>query len=121
MTIHGANTMSETTEHPTTSRVEGLRERMNGYEHAGHRLARPVDWSVADMDCSLAERRAHSLHMACDRMPIAIGPDELIVGLRTLLAPAGEKRIGCTRHSFLSTPAARTVRRGPGRHGYRMS
>ena len=82
--------MSAATEHPTTSRVERLRERMNRYEHAGHRIVCPHDWSVADMDCSLSERRAQALHMACAHMPIAIEPDELIVGLRTLLAPARE-------------------------------
>ena len=81
--------MSRAAEHTTAPRVEFLRERMNRYEHAVHRLARPIGWSVADMDCSLAERRAHALHMACDRMPIAIGPGELIIGLRTLLPPEG--------------------------------
>ena len=81
--------MSSVTDCPTTLRVEGLRERMNGDAHAGHRLVRPADWSVAGMDCSLAERRAQALHMACERMPIAIEPDELIVGLRTLLPPTG--------------------------------
>ena len=82
--------MTMTAEYPTTPRVEGLRERMNSYEHASHRVARPADWSVAEMDCSLAERRAHALHMACAGMPIAIAPEELIVGLRTLLPPEGE-------------------------------
>jgi len=79
--------MTVATELFTTTRVEGLRERMNRYEHAGQRISRPSDWSVAGMDCSLAERRAHALHMACERMPIDIGPDELVVGLRTLLPP----------------------------------
>ena len=82
--------MTMTTERPTTPRVEGLRERMNGYEHASQRVPRPADWSVAGMDCSLAERRAHALRLACEGMPIAIGPEELVVGLRTLLPPEGE-------------------------------
>lgn len=82
--------MSLATVHSTAARVEGLRQRMNGDEHAGHRVARPAHWSVAEMDCSLAERRAQALHLACARMPIAIEPGELIVGLRTLLAPEGE-------------------------------
>jgi pyruvate-formate lyase len=79
--------MTVAAELSTTTRVERLRERMNLYEHAGQRVPRPVDWSVGDMNCSLAERRAHALRMACERMPIDIGPDELVVGLRTLLPP----------------------------------
>jgi pyruvate-formate lyase len=79
--------MTVAAELSTTTRVERLRERMNLYEHAGQRVPRPSDWSVADMDCSLAERRAHALRMACERMPIDIGSDELVVGLRTLLSP----------------------------------
>ena len=77
--------MSLTVESTTTPRVARLRERMNGDEHGGHRIACPTDWSVAEMGCSLAERRAHALRLACERMPIAIGPEELIVGQRTLL------------------------------------
>ncbi len=82
--------MTMTAEHPTTPRVQDLRERMNGYEHAAHRIARPAAWSVASLDCSLAERRAHALHLACEGMPIAIEPGELIVGLRTLLPPTDQ-------------------------------
>ncbi len=82
--------MTTTAQLSTTPRVAGLRERMNGYEHASHRVARPTEWSVAELDCSLAERRAHALHMACANMPIAIAPEELVVGLRTLLPPEGE-------------------------------
>lgn len=81
--------MNKSTEHQTTDRVERLRERMNRDAHGVHRIACPSDWSVADKDCSLAERRAHSLHMACERMPIAIEPDELIVGLTSLLGGGG--------------------------------
>ena len=82
--------MTVAAELPTTPRVQRLRERMNRYEHAEHRIPRPSDWSVAGIDGSLTERRAHALRMACERMPIAIGQDELVVGLRTLLPPEGK-------------------------------
>ncbi|MDP6503697.1 MAG: pyruvate formate lyase family protein, partial [Planctomycetota bacterium] len=75
----------------STSRVGRLRDRMNGDAHGVHRIPRPIDWSVSDLGCSLAERRGYSMAMACERMPISIEPDELIVGMRTLLDPAGEK------------------------------
>ena len=77
-------------EHSTAPRVERLRERMNRDEHAVHRMACPAEWSVAEMDCSLAERRALALHLACKRMPIAIEPDEPIIGLRSLLPPESD-------------------------------
>ncbi len=70
----------------TVDRVGRLRERMIRGEHARHRIARPDEWRVADMDCSLAERKAHALRITCERMPIAIEPDELIVGMRTVLS-----------------------------------
>ncbi len=75
----------------STSRVGRLRDRMNGDAHGAHRIPRPIDWSVSDLDCSLAERRGYSMSMACERMPISIEPDELIVGMRTLLDPTGEE------------------------------
>ena len=53
-------------------RVGQLRERMIRIEQARHRIARPDEWRVADMDCSLAERKAHALRITCQRMPIAI-------------------------------------------------
>ena len=80
--------MSVVTESFTTKRVERLRDRMNADAHGANRIPRPLEWSVSDMDCSLAERRGHSLMLACRRMPISIEPEELIVGLRTLLVPA---------------------------------
>ncbi|MEW6750549.1 MAG: pyruvate formate lyase family protein [Candidatus Latescibacterota bacterium] len=73
----------------TTPRVARLRTRMDRDEHGAQRVPRPADWSVAGLECSLAERRAWALHLACQRMPIAIGPEEVIVGTRTLLPPEG--------------------------------
>ena len=65
---------------------------MVGLEHARHRVARPADWSVAELDCSLPERRACALHLACEQMPVAIEPDELIVGMRTIMPLPDETR-----------------------------
>jgi pyruvate-formate lyase len=79
---HTVNIMME---YQTTTRVERLRSRMNEDAHGVHRVVPPKKWSVTDKTCSLAERRAHALYMACEQMPIAIEPDELIVGLRTLV------------------------------------
>ena len=72
----------------TVDRVGRLRERMIRGEHVRHRIVRPDEWRVAEMGRSLPERKAHALRMVCESMPIAIEPDELIVGMRTML-PAG--------------------------------
>ena len=42
----------------TTERVERLRKRMNDGEHLRHRVTAPADWSVAEIDASVPERRA---------------------------------------------------------------
>ncbi|MHC4985056.1 MAG: pyruvate formate lyase family protein [Planctomycetota bacterium] len=70
-----------------TTRVRGLRERMVAGEHLRHRVAPPEDWAVGNMSASMAERRAESLRMLCEKMPVAIEPDELIVGMRTIARP----------------------------------
>ncbi len=67
-------------------RILRLRERLMNAEHARHRVGLPDTWSVAHMDCSLPERAGHALVKLCDESPIAIEPDELIVGVRTMLA-----------------------------------
>ena len=60
-------------------------------EHVRHRVVSPEAWSVAEMDCSLPQRKAHALRLVCEQMPVAIEPDELIVGMRTMVStPPGE-------------------------------
>ncbi len=71
-------------------RILRLRERLMAAEHARHRVGLPDNWSVAHMECSLAERAGHALIKLCDESPIAIEPDELIVGIRTMLTVAPE-------------------------------
>lgn len=78
----------------TTERVARLRQRSQEDAQGAHRQPRPLAWSVNSMACSLAERRAWSLYLACERMPIAIDADELIVGTRTLLPPPPESGLG---------------------------
>jgi len=71
----------------TSERAEHLRQRMNSGEHWRHRVPRPAELSTAQMDCSLPERKAHALRLMCEQMPVAIGPEELIVGMRTFMPP----------------------------------
>ena len=78
----------------TTERVARLRQRAQQDAQGAHRQPRPSHWSVSSMACSLAERRAWSLYLACERMPITIEADELIVGTRTLLPPEPEAGAG---------------------------
>ncbi len=68
-------------------RVQRLRERMVNGEHLRHRIEPPEEWSVPDSSLSVAERRAEALRMLCEQMPIAIEPDEVIVGMRTIAKP----------------------------------
>ena len=70
-----------------SGRVQRLRERMVNGEHLRHRVEPPAEWVVADFSLSVAERRAEALRMLCEQMPIAIEPDELIVGMRTIAKP----------------------------------
>ncbi len=67
-----------------TDRIARLRKRMVGNEHLQYRVGKPDDWTVADMPCSLPQRKAHALRLVCERMPVVIQPDELIVGMRTI-------------------------------------
>ncbi len=101
-------------------RVLRLRERLMNAEHARHRVGPPDNWSVAHMDCSLPERAGHALIRLCDESPIAIEPDELIVGIRTMLTvdPAAhtpDDGWGCPLPNIhdeaRDTPAGRTDHR----------
>jgi pyruvate-formate lyase len=73
----------------TTERIERLRQRMNDGEHLRHRVTAPDDWSVSEIDASVPERRAAALKAVLE-MPVAIEPDELIVGMRTIVGPDDE-------------------------------
>lgn len=67
-----------------TRRVERLRGRMLDAAHARHRIFLPKDWSVRDLPCGLAERKARAMNLLIERMPVFIDDDELIVGGRTV-------------------------------------
>ncbi len=75
------------------SRIDYLRVKMLNAEHGRHRILLPADWSTNHLNCSLPERKAHSLKLVLERMPIFIEDEELIVGSRTVFGP---KRSGQT-------------------------
>ena len=77
-------------------RIQRLRERMNGAAHSGHRMALPLAWCVDELPLSLAGRRAEGLKLLCERMPVVIEEDELIVGMRTVAAQDQFGRFHCS-------------------------
>lgn len=71
-----------------TERTKCLRgETVSGHNKRA-RCPLPPDWTVANEPCSLPERKAKSLAMMLERMPVFIGEEELIVGTRTLFTPS---------------------------------
>lgn len=56
-------------------------------EHGRHRIPLPADWSTSHLNCSIPERKAHSLKLVLERMPIFIEDEEPIVGSRTVFGP----------------------------------
>lgn len=71
-----------------TERTRYLRHETVSGRNKRARRPLPPDWTVANEPCSLPERKAKSLAMLLERMPIFIGEEELIVGTRTLFKPA---------------------------------
>jgi len=72
-----------------TDRVARLRKRMLDGAHGRHRIFLPKDWSVRELSCGLAERKARAMNLMLERMPVFIDDDELIVGGRTLFGRRG--------------------------------
>lgn len=71
-----------------TERTRFLRSETLSGRNKRARRPLPPDWTVAGEPCSLPERKAKSLAMMLERMPVFIGEEELIVGTRTLFKPA---------------------------------
>ncbi len=76
------------------TRVKLLRERMDRATHARHRVLLPAEWSTAHLSESIPERRARALALLLQQMPIFIDEGELIVGSRTVFAPARPDQAG---------------------------
>lgn len=68
-------------------RIEFLKEETISGRNKCKRMALPKEFTVANMPCSIAERKAYALKMTLDNMPIFIGEKELIVGTRTYFKP----------------------------------
>lgn len=68
---------------PNTRRVQELRNRMANVAHGSHRVEMPSEWHTSTMQVSMPERRAYALARILENMPVAIDPQELIVGTRT--------------------------------------
>ena len=68
------------------TRTEFLKEQTISAANKCRRTPVPK-FSVADEDCSIAERKALAFKKICDEMPVYIGPKELIVGTRTYYTP----------------------------------
>ena len=83
-----------------TQRIQFLREQTITGSNKRARCPLPPQWSVADAPCSLAERKAMSLAMLLERMPIFIGEEELIVGTRTFFTPAEGNEDGHDRYDY---------------------
>ncbi len=66
------------------NRLELLRKNTRDSVHAQARVCIDETLSTKDMPISLAERKAHSIKMVLEQMPLYIGEAELIVGSRTL-------------------------------------
>lgn len=67
------------------ARTRFLREETINNRNKAARRAMDEEWTTADLPCGLCERKALATNMIFDNMPLWIGPQELIVGTRTLL------------------------------------
>ncbi len=74
------------------TRTAFLREQTRNSVHKKARIAMPEDWSTANLDCSLAERKAYAVRMLLENMPLYIGERELLVGSRTVYGRRGEEQ-----------------------------
>jgi len=68
-----------------SDRIRRLRDKMNAVAHGVFRIRLPADWDTSHCQGGLAERKALALKRMCERMPVFIDDDELIVGSRTAL------------------------------------
>jgi choline trimethylamine-lyase len=74
--------------------ITGLRTRMLRGQHGRHRILMPEHWSTGHLDVSLPERKALALKLMLERMPVAIEPEERIVGTRTVFGRKCEDQEG---------------------------
>lgn len=72
------------------NRTAFLKQQMRSAAHKIARISIPEDWDVSTLELSLYERKAAAIATICDRMPLYIGTQELIVGSRTVYGVAGD-------------------------------
>lgn len=105
------------------TRTEFLREQTLSGENKCRRTPLPP-LSVADLPCSLPERKAYALKELFEKMPIYIGPKELIVGTRTFYTPLkgnedGHDRFAYSVKTHIPYVTEEEIRQFGGNHSYR--
>ena len=86
------------------SKTSFLREQAMQATHKKARIAMNPNWSTANLDISLSQRKALAIKMILDESPVYIGEQELIVGTRTIYQDIG----GTDDKSYFSTRALPT-------------
>ncbi len=72
------------------NRLELLRKNTRDSVHARARVCIDETLTTKDMPLSIAQRKAHSIKLVLEQMPLYIGEGELIVGSRTLYGRSEE-------------------------------